>query len=175
MSVRSPVSHLRTAYGAGPVHLLAQVLALSLAAYTVVVLGPAELWDPAVWWQSIAVWFVGAAIAHDLVLFPLYASADRLLSNAVSSPRGRAGAAARPKVSPRNHVRVPVLASLLLFGLFLPGIVQQGADDYATATGQTQDPFLVRWLLLSAAFCAVSALVWIARLRLARRRPPPRG
>ena len=42
--------------------------------------------------------------------------------------------------------------------VFLPGIIQQGAPVYAAATGQTQEPFLGRWLLLTAAMFAVSAV-----------------
>ena len=35
-------------------------------------------------------WFVGAVVAHDLILFPIYASADRVLRGALGRP-GRAG------------------------------------------------------------------------------------
>ena len=38
------------------------------------------LWNPGTWWQSIAVWFAAAVVGHDLVLFPLYALVDRILS-----------------------------------------------------------------------------------------------
>ena len=30
-------------------------------------------------WFGVALWFVGAAVVHDLVLLPLYAAADRAL------------------------------------------------------------------------------------------------
>jgi hypothetical protein len=52
--------------------------------------------------------------------------------------------------------------------MFLPGIVKQGAPTYAAATGQTQQPFLARWLLLSAAMFAISAVVYALRLRHVR-------
>jgi len=55
----------------------------------VIVLGPQALWNPFVWWQSIAVWFLAAIIAHDLVLFPLYALADRSFTGALAAVRGR--------------------------------------------------------------------------------------
>lgn len=54
--------------------------------------------------------------------------------------------------------------------VFLPGIIRQGAPVYAAATGQTQDPFLGRWLLLTAAMFAVSAAVYGVRLAAARVR-----
>lgn len=150
-------------YGDGPRHLLAVALALALTAYAVSVLGPGELWDGATWWQTIGVWFLGAAVLHDVVVVPVYAGVDRLV--AALSRRG----GPRLPVPLVNHVRVPLAASALLLAMFFPGILQQGSASYLRATGQTQDPFLERWLLLCAAFFAVSALVYAVRV-LRRRR-----
>ena len=61
------------------------------------------------------------------------------------------------------------MGAALTLLVFLPGIIQQGAPAYAAATGQTQEPFLGRWLLLTAAMFAVSAVVYV--IRLARRAP----
>lgn len=159
-------SRLHSVYGANGLHLLVTLAALALAAYSVVELGPEELWDPDVWWQSILVWFLGAVLLHDLVLFPLYALADRVLGGAL---RRRVGPGQVGGVPIINHVRVPVLAVALLFLLFFPGIIGQGASSYANATGQTQEPFLARWLILSAAIFALSAVTYAVRL-LARLR-----
>jgi len=52
--------------------------------------------------------------------------------------------------------------------LFLPGIIRQGQKTYLAATGQTQEPFLVRWLLLTALFFATSAITY--GIRTARHR-----
>src|SRR5690242_2706244 len=71
-------------------------------------------------------------------------------------------------VSPLNYLRVPTAGAALLLLLFLPGIVQQGRSTYLDATGQTQQPFLARWLLLSGAMFAVSALTYAWRLRRVR-------
>ncbi|WP_193605843.1 hypothetical protein [Nocardioides dongkuii] len=156
----------RARYGDGPLHLLVVLASLALAAYAALTLGVGALWDTEVWWHSILVWFVGAAIAHDAVLFPAYALADRLLVRAVPGP-GRS----RPPVSALNHVRVPLLAAGLLLLLFFPGILEQGASSYRAATGQTQEPFLERWLLLSGLACTVSAVLYVARrLRAGRSR-----
>lgn len=87
-------------------------------------------------------WFIGAVVLHDLVLFPLYALADRGFTALV---RRRGGQRDTPAVPVLNYVRVPVLASGLLLLLFFPGIIDQEADTYLTATGQTQDFFLNRW------------------------------
>jgi hypothetical protein len=65
---------------------------------------------------------------------------------------------------------VPALAAGLLFLVYLPGILRQGRETYAAATGQDQQPFLARWLLLSAAlFLASGALFAIRRWRAGRR------
>ena len=54
--------------------------------------------------------------------------------------------------------------------MFWPGIVQQGSATYSAATGQTQQPFLGRWLLLTAIMFSVSALAYGVRLALDLRR-----
>ena len=119
----------------------------------------------------MAVWFVAAVIGHDLVLFPLYAAADHSVTGLLRRRHTRR----RPVVPVLNYLRVPALGTVLLLLLFLPGIIQQGARTYLNATGQTQQPFLGRWLLLTAAMFAVSALVygirsWRARSRRGRSR-----
>jgi hypothetical protein len=153
-------------YGSHPLHLLTMLSGFALLGYVLATFKPATLWDPGTWWQSIAVWLAAAAIAHDLLLFPLYALADRALSVRI----GRRAVASHPKVSARNHIRVPALGAGLTLLIFLPGIIQQGAPTYQAATGQTQQPFLARWLLLTAAMFAVSALGYATRLAVARRR-----
>lgn len=154
-------SRLQSLYGARGLHLLLMLATFALGAYTVLELGLDELWEPDVWWQSILVWFLGAVLIHDLVLFPLYALADRLLGGIL---RRRPEPGHDPGVPIVNHVRVPVLAVGLLFLLFFPGIIEQGAPSYARATGQTQEPFLERWLLLSAAIFGLSAVTYAVRL-----------
>jgi hypothetical protein len=146
----------RRIYGSHPLHFLAVACGFALLGYTLVTVKPTTLWNPHTWWQSIAVWFAAAVIAHDLVLFPIYALADQVLFT-------RAGRR-HPRVSARNHVRIPLLGSGLTLLVFLPGIIQQGAPAYLAATGQTQQPFLFRWLLLTAAMFAASAAVYAIRL-----------
>jgi hypothetical protein len=48
--------------------------------------------------------------------------------------------------------------------------MEQGAPTYLAATGQSQQPFLGRWLLLTAAMFAASAIAHTTRLAIARRR-----
>ncbi|GAB1811032.1 hypothetical protein [Mycobacterium sp. MUNTM1] len=156
-------------YGSHPLHLLTMIAGFALLGYVIAVVKPVTLWNPRVWWQSIIVWFAAAVVAHDLVLFPAYALVDRMLS------RGRARPArADAGVQVLNYLRVPALGAGLTLLVFLPGIVRQGAATYRAATGQTQDPFLGRWLLLTAAMFAISAAVYALKLAAARRRARPR-
>jgi hypothetical protein len=156
----------RDVYGSHPLHLLTMAAGLALFGYVVVTVKPVTLWNPHAWWQSIAVWFAAAVIGHDLLLFPIYAAADRMLWSRRRAPvdHERQGG-----VSARNHLRIPALGSGLTLLVFLPGIIEQGAPTYLAATGQTQQPFLCRWLLLTAAAFGASAVVYLVRLTVARR------
>lgn len=154
---------LRELYGSGPVHLLTMLAGFALLGYLVVTAEPSTLLKPeGSWWKSMAVWFAGAIVFHDLVLFPIYALADRLL-----------GMAARPRparVPARNYLRVPALGSGLILLIFLPNIIEQGAQKYFEDTGLTQEPFLGRWLMLTSAMFAVSALVYSIRFATGEHR-----
>ena len=167
--MRALITRFTAFYGDNPLHLLGTIAAWALAGYVVTVLGPQALWNTGVWWQSIAVWFLAAIIAHDLLLFPLYALADRSVTAALAAVRGRRKGPS-PQVSPLNYLRVPTLAAGLSLLLFFPGIVQQGQSSYVAATGQNQQPFFGRWLLLVAALYGLSALAYAARLAVAGRR-----
>lgn len=159
----------RRVYGSHPLHLLTLIAGFALFGYAVATLGLSALWNPRSWWQSIVVWFAAAVVGHDLVLYPLYTLADRvlLLSRRLPAP-----------VPLINHLRVPALGAALTFLVFSPGILRQGAPTYVAATGLTQEPFLGRWLLLVAAMFAASALAYAVRaVRVVTRRPataPPR-
>lgn len=167
-----PFARFRALYGAHPLHLLAVLASFAVLGYVVYVMGPSTLWNPKVWWKSILVWFVGAVVLHDLILFPLYALADRAHTAGTHALRRRLGHQPEhpPRVSTVNYVRVPVLASGLLFLLFFPGIIAQGATTHLRATGQTQAPFLGRWLLLTAIIFTISALTYATHRALAHRR-----
>jgi hypothetical protein len=169
--MRTPIVRFRAFYGNNPLHFLVTVTSFALAGYVVLVMGPATLWNRQVWWQSILVWFLAAVVGHDFILFPLYALADRSLTAALGAMRGRR-VVSSPQVSPLNYLRIPTMAAGLSFLLFFPGIIQQGQFTYFAATGQTQQPFLGRWLLLVAALYGLSALAYAARLAAGRRGQP---
>src|SRR5947207_7312107 len=109
----------------------------------------------------IGIFFVGAIVAHDFVLFPLYALADRLL--------GRRGIEHRPGLSRINHVRIPALLSGLLLLMFFPLVLGLGARTYRSATGLDTGPFLGRWLLVTAVLFALSGVLYVGRLWRASR------
>lgn len=152
-------------YGAHPLHLLTMLAGLALVGYIVATFKLATLWNPGTWWQSIAVWFAAAVIGHDLVAFPVYSLVDRIF--AVRLGRARSGSR---EISVRNYLRIPAMGAALTLLIFLPGIIEQGASTYHAATGETQQPFLGRWLLLTAVMFALSAATYAVRLVLARRR-----
>jgi hypothetical protein len=140
-------------YGARPTHLLAVLACFTVAGYAASFL----LGDPGL--LRVFTWFVGAAVVHDLVLFPLYALVDRAL-----------GLLPRARVPLVNHVRVPLLGAGLTFLVFAPGIVRHGEATHLAATGLDQQPYLGRWLGLVAAMVVLSALVLLVRLVVATRR-----
>jgi hypothetical protein len=148
----------RRRYGAGPLHLLSLLACLAFAAYLVWTVLPAP--------QSIRilVWVGGAAVAHDLVLWPVYAVADRIALAVHGHPR------LAPKVPWVNYVRVPVVLSAVTLVISWPLVFRQGELSYHLASGLTQRPYLGRWLLLSGSAFAVSAVLYAARLLRALRR-----
>ena len=72
--------------------------------------------------------------------------------------------------------RLPLfpLGSVLFPGLLLliyaPVIFERSEPPYLDASGRTQDPYLERWLALTAVLLAVTALSYVACVLRARRR-----
>jgi hypothetical protein len=137
--------------GAAPAQLAVLVACLGLGAYAAFFL----LGDPAL--LRLLVWFAGAAVVHDLVIFPLYAGADRVLGTLLPGPKV-------------NYVRVPAMGAGLTLLMFWPGIVRQGEVTHLAATGLDQAPYLGRWLVLCAVLFGVSAVIYGARVGLHRLR-----
>ena len=163
-----PGTRLRRFYGSHPLHLLTMTAGFALTGYILFTFPIPTLWNPQAWWQSIAIWLAAAIVFHDLVLFPIYALADRVLDFVTKRlprpPRGRR------RVPVRNYVRIPALGAALTLLIFFPGIIEQGSATYVAATAQTQQPFLGRWLGLTAAMFFVSSLAYAIRLVHARLR-----
>ncbi len=148
----------RNAYGAGPLHLLAVIASLAIAAYAFlqIVDRPNAL--------NTLLWFGGAIIAHDLLAFPIYSAFGVLAGRAT----GASGATRSPsRIAALNHVRVPLLLSALAFVAWFPLILGLSGEKYAEKTGLTESVFLGRWLLLTAALMIVSGMIYAIRLRRA--------
>ncbi|WBO68374.1 hypothetical protein [Streptomyces camelliae] len=143
-----------------PFQLLLLACSFALAAYAGVRLFAGD-------WFGVALWIVGAALLHDLVLVPLYGLADRLVVRCL----GAAGRRGRT-----SYVRVPAALSLLLLLVWFPLISGMTAQSYRIATGLSPDGFLARWLLITAVLFGGSALLMAARAfgvrRAAKQRPP---
>src|SRR5262249_27530030 len=122
----NPLTRAVRGYGANPLHLLALLASFAVAAYAVSHLAHESTF------VRILIWFLAAVIGHDLILFPLYALADRSFSGALRALWRRGTPAA---VSPLNYIRVPLLGTGLLFLVYLPGIIRQGQSTYHAATG----------------------------------------
>ena len=83
------LGRVRRFYGAHPLHLLVLLGCFALARDAA--LHTATDRD----WPWILAWFLGAVVGHDLVLFPLYALADRSLTSLLHAVSRRRPATAR--------------------------------------------------------------------------------
>ncbi len=116
-------------------------------------------------WLRVGVWFAAAIVLHDLVAFPVYATADRVLT----ALTGAGGHDLRRRVPVVNHLRAPALGSLLLLVAYLPSISGQGDGGFSHASGLPPAGHLVRWVVTSAVLFALSAAVYAARLLRSHR------
>ena len=149
---------LRRHYGAGPLHLLALLSCFAFSGYvaTRVVGAPGA--------ARIGLWFGGAVIGHDLVLYPLYTVADHVLHPRTTRPRRAA------RVLTTNHLRIPALISGLLLLIWFPLIFGLSADAYHANIGLTTQPYLGRWLLVTGILFGGSALLLALRMGVRSRR-----
>ncbi|WP_407699690.1 hypothetical protein [Streptomyces justiciae] len=140
-----------------PVQLLLLACSFALAAYAGVRLFADD-------WFGVAVWLVGAALLHDLVLLPVYAVADRVVVRGLGAVRRREWV---------MYVRVPAALSGLLLLVWFPLISGMVDRRYRSATGLSPDGFLGRWLLITAVLFGGSALLLAVRVRRATKVRPP--
>lgn len=131
---------MRRVYGSTPLHLAGHLAVFALTAYAVV-----QIFTLGAPWQ-VVVWLVAAVLFHDAVLWPLYSAGAGLLG---------------------NHIRIPLGLSLLLALVFAGTVTGKGANAFRNASGVEYDGYLTRWLVVSAALFAVSAVIFLARRRRA--------
>ncbi|CAN5831983.1 hypothetical protein BH20ACT6_BH20ACT6_23440 [soil metagenome] len=150
---------LLRSYGAHPLHLVSLLASFVVVGYAAWQLLPR---NPV----AITAWFVGAAIAHDLVLLPAYAAVDRLVhGRRVDRPEGT------PPRPWANYVRVPLALSGLLLLVYSPSIFRLSGRFEPTST-LSSEGYLWRWLAISAVLFAVSCVGCVVRLRSARAGAP---
>ncbi len=146
-------------YGASPLHLLAVVASLAIAGYAAQFLLVSRT-------VEVVAWFVAAAVLHDLLLLPLYAIADRSLTEVWRRSSSHPESAAVPWL---NRVRFPAAISLLLLLVYWPEISRRHTVLQADSRLSTH-PYLSHWLLVTGILFALSALSYAVRLR--RQQPP---
>jgi hypothetical protein len=134
---------LRRRYGANPLHLLAHLALLPLCAWALIEMLGARAAD------NIALWLVASVVVVDLVVLPLYSAADWAGRTAL---RGAV-----------NYVRVPVALSVLMLVVFWGTIGERGEGAYRAVSGLEYEGYATRWLLVSAALFAGSALLYLLR------------
>ena len=175
--MRAAARWLRRWYGDSPLHLLALLASFALGGYAVLAVVTAGQW------RGFAAWFAVAIIGHDLLLFPLYALADlsarRLLPSWAGGTRGTRGAgraggmgvmtAGRGAPPVVNYLRVPAAFSLLVLIVWFPLILGLSAGTYHRASGLSTSPYLGRWLAVTGAMFAGSAVWYAVALRRAGR------
>jgi len=173
------LNQFRRLYGADPLHLLSFVAGGLISGAAVY-----GWFDSFVTSDSIRIliWFLGAAIAHDLVLLPIYSVLDRgaLLGLRVHSLHPPSD----PPAAPPHHrppgwvyLRIPALFSGLIALVFFPEALRLGNTTFQIASGMTQDVYLSRLLLTCGAAFALSGLAYAISAGRRRRGgtggPPP--
>lgn len=138
---------IRRRYGASPLHVLGHLALFALALWAV---GHVLDFRGARDW---VVWFVGAALLHDLAFLPAYTVLDRL-------------AGARRPARWTNHLRVPAVVSGVLLLVWFPGIFGLGEPNFERVAGREPLPDGLRdWLLVTGALLLGSLLLYVLRSR----------
>jgi hypothetical protein len=145
---------VRRLYGAGPGHLIAHVLMFALAGWAIL-----EITDVG-GASTILLWFIGAVIIHDALVLPLYSGADRG-AQGIAFVLDRGGSARVPVI---NHFRVPLALSAVTLLVFAPLIFGRGDAALERVSGIDPSGYGLRWLLLTLALFAGSAIVYAIRV-----------
>ncbi len=134
--------------------LAGHVAAIAVAAWAF-----SHMFDPefAPFPLNLAVWFVGGALLHDLVLLPAYSAADGVARRVL--PAGVL-----------NHIRIPAAVSGVVLLVYFPRILDRQPQNFERALGQAPPDYLARWLWFTAALFVLSAGVYAVR-RLTAARP----
>lgn len=154
------MTSFRRLYGAGPLHLIAHAGLFFVAGWSIdQILGSHKIIN----WL---IWFLGAALLHDLVLLPAYSALDRGLRRV--GRRGRGPGARAPNSALINHLRIPAAVAGILLLVYFPVILGFSSRNYRADTGHALAGYTRNWLLICAGLFLASAL--LAGVRAAARR-----
>ncbi|GGX44760.1 hypothetical protein O1M07_04265 [Streptomyces albulus] len=165
---KGPAEGIRAHYGGSLAHLVLVLCSLALTCYAGFRLLRGDT-------LGIVIWFVGAALLHDLVLLPLYTVTDRLVQLLFRGRRGRkprsrdTAGGTRPVTGRVNYIRVPAFVALLLLLVWYP-LVLGRVPGFTAYTGLPADVFWGRWLLITAVLFAASAACLLVTMWRARPR-----
>ena len=151
----------RHRYGASPLHLLAHLVGFAIVAFALDrIFSGGDV-------KELLVWYLGFAIAHDLVFVPAYTGLDRLFRATIA----RLPLPTRTGLPVINHVRAPVVISALLLIIYFPLISGRSGVWFVELSGHPLTHYLRNWLLVTAVLFLGSGLVYAARVVRARVRP----
>ncbi|MFI1628231.1 hypothetical protein ACH4YO_29440 [Streptomyces noursei] len=165
---KGPAEGIRAHYGGSLAHLVLVLCSFALTCYAGLRLLRGDT-------LGIVIWFVGAALLHDLVLLPLYTVTDRLVQRLFRGHRGRkprsrdTAGGTRPVTGRVNYIRVPAFVALLLLLVWYP-LVLGRVPGFTAYTGLPADVFWGRWLLITAVLFAASAACLLVTMWRARPR-----
>ncbi len=153
----------RRRYGAGPLHLFAHLVGFAIVAFALdQIFSGGDV-------KELLVWYLGFAIAHDLIFVPAYTGMDRLFRAAIA----RLPRVARTAPPVINHVRAPVIISALLLILYFPLIFAQNDGWFLELSGHELTHYLRNWLLITVTLFLGSGLIYAARVVHGRTQRAP--
>jgi hypothetical protein len=117
--------------------------------------------------KELLAWYLGFAVAHDLVFVPVYTGLDRLFRATIA----RLPLPTCTEIPVINHIRSAVLISGLLLIIYFPLISSQSDAEYFALSGHHLTHYLRNWLLITAALFLGSGLIYALRVARARARP----
>ena len=153
----------RRRYGASPLHLLAHLVGFAIAAFALDrIFSGGDV-------KELLVWYLGFAIAHDLVFVPAYTGLDRLFRATIA----RLPLPTRASLPVINHVRAPVGDLGAPLDHLLSADRAPERRMVLRLSGHHLTHYLRNWLLITAVLFLGSALIYVAR-RSAHGRGRPR-
>jgi hypothetical protein len=108
--------------------------------------------------MSFVIWFVGAAILHDVLFLPAYCGLDVVARRA---PRAV------------NHLRFPAVISGALLLVWFPLILVRSGAAFTRVSGLPVEHYARNWAMVTVALFACSAVLYGGRELAGRRRSSP--